>query len=140
MIDPAQHVENKRDVSEVKPVEQLELLPTRGEKLKEDAKSLSHMLTHVPKNPYCTTCQRAKMQAKSAPNRKGLHSDGSARPKGFGVEATADHFIAKDEIDTSISGDKTGLVIHCRGSDWLEQYGTKTNDADSTDHRVSRYP
>ena len=80
VIDPAKHDGNKRDVSEVKPVEQLEMLPTRGEKLKEDAKSVSHMLTHVPKNPYCTTCQRAKMQATSAPNRKGLHSDGSARP------------------------------------------------------------
>jgi hypothetical protein len=33
-----------------------------GEKaLKEEAKSTQHLLTHIPKNPLCDVCQRAKM-------------------------------------------------------------------------------
>ena len=33
-----------------------------GEKaLREEAKSIQHMLTHVQKNPYCDICQKAKM-------------------------------------------------------------------------------
>lgn len=91
------------------------------------------MLTHVPKNPFCTTCTRSKMQAKPAPNRKGKRSDGGEKPKGFGTEVTADHFIAKDEIDQSIAGEKVGLVIHCRGSDWLDLYPCPTNDAGSAE-------
>ena len=27
-----------------------------------DAKTLRHMLTHLPKNPHCPHCQRAKME------------------------------------------------------------------------------
>ena len=73
------------------------------------------------------------MQAKPAPNRKGKRSDGSDKPKGFGTEVTADHFIAKDVIDQSISGDKVWLVIHCRGSDWLDIFACPTNDAGSTE-------
>ena len=110
-----------------------EVLMTKNEKLKEDATSISHMMTHVPKNPFCITCQRSKMQAKPATDRKGKRSDGSDKPKGFGTEVTADHFIAKDAIDQPISGDKVGLVIHCRGSDWLDIFACPTNDAGSTE-------
>ena len=62
------------------------------------------------------------MQAKSAPNRRNGRAHSRERPKGFGTEVTADHFIAKDEIDISINGDKAGLVIHDRGSNWIDHY------------------
>ena len=29
--------------------------------LKEEAKSIRHMLNHIPKNPFCDICTRAKM-------------------------------------------------------------------------------
>jgi len=64
---------------------------------------------------------------------EGKRSDGGEKPKGFGTEVTADHFIAKDEIDQSIAGEKVGLVIHCRGSDWLDLYPCPTNDAGSAE-------
>ena len=38
--------------------------------LKVEALSIGHLMTHNPKNPYCSSCQRAKMQAKPAPRRK----------------------------------------------------------------------
>ena len=35
---------------------------SRGEaELRKEAKSVHHLLTHMPKNPFCPTCQRAKM-------------------------------------------------------------------------------
>lgn len=41
-----------------------------GEKaLRSEAKSKGHLLTHVPKNPYCNTCTKAKMQK---PPKQGL--------------------------------------------------------------------
>ena len=34
----------------------------RGQQaLKEEARSLSHLMTHTPKNPYCDVCNKAKM-------------------------------------------------------------------------------
>ena len=37
--------------------------------LKAEAKSLKHLMTHMPKNPHCSSCQRAKMTAKPNPRR-----------------------------------------------------------------------
>ena len=34
--------------------------------LRAQAHSLKHLLTHMPNNPYCASCMRAKMQAKPA--------------------------------------------------------------------------
>ena len=34
----------------------------RARDLKAEAKSIRHLMTHAPKNPYCDACQRAKME------------------------------------------------------------------------------
>ena len=34
--------------------------------LKAEAKSITHLLTHMPMNPYCEVCQRAKMSRRPA--------------------------------------------------------------------------
>eukprot|EP00971_Amphidinium_carterae_P249197 4946544-Amphidinium_carterae.1 len=34
--------------------------PRSKHALQEEAKSTRHRLTHLPKNPYCKTCMRAK--------------------------------------------------------------------------------
>jgi len=48
--------------------------------LKLEAQSLHHQLTHLPKNPYCQACQRAKLQRK--PNKKrNLHLENGLTPK-----------------------------------------------------------
>ena len=33
-----------------------------GSEWRADTKTLRHMLTHLPKNPYCPHCQRAKIE------------------------------------------------------------------------------
>ena len=59
--------------------------------LKAKAVSIDHLLTHFPKNPYCSACQRAKVQNKPA-MRQGP-PDEEDRPKDFGDQVTADHVI-----------------------------------------------
>ena len=81
----------------------------RGEMaLKAEALSLRHLMSHTPKNPFCETCQRAKM-TKSV-SRK---SDGSTlvEAENFGDHITADHLITRDEREESIDGDRVALVI-----------------------------
>ena len=89
---------------EVESDEELELIPTKSDLLREEAKSLDHLMTHMPKNPFCPACQRAKMQTKGNYSRKGKPSAEQCERK-FG-HLTADHFVAKDELDQSIDGDK----------------------------------
>ena len=48
-------------------------LRRRGDKefLTEDAKSLTHLCTNLPKNPYCTSCMRSKVNHKQECRRRG---------------------------------------------------------------------
>eukprot|EP00971_Amphidinium_carterae_P019757 389301-Amphidinium_carterae.1 len=39
--------------------------------LQEEAKSKIHRLTHLPKNPFCNTCMRAKVTASRSPRTSG---------------------------------------------------------------------
>ena len=50
------------DAVEDKPDEKAtNLKDESAEALKAEAKSINHLLTHMPKNPYCDACMRAKM-------------------------------------------------------------------------------
>ena len=59
------------------------------DRLKNEAFSLKHLLTHLPKNPFCKTCQRAKPQRKQ--HRRRTKTLGPV-PQNFGDQGTADHF------------------------------------------------
>eukprot|EP00972_Heterocapsa_arctica_P068983 10194281-Heterocapsa_arctica.AAC.1 len=58
--------------------------------LKAEALSREHLLTHIPKNVWCKTCARAKMNAKRA-RRKANKAEHQAEPRVFGDLVTADH-------------------------------------------------
>ena len=62
------------------------------EMMMREAKSEEHLFTHRPKNPFCETCVRAKMQAPQAPRR---HGSSSVDAKAFGDHVTADHVFFK---------------------------------------------
>ena len=59
------------DYSEVEE-ENMRDLQKGGDKqfLTEDAKSLTHSCTHLPKNPYCTSCMRSKVSQKPKRRRR----------------------------------------------------------------------
>ena len=69
-------------------------LRRRGDKafLMQDAQSLMHLCTHLPKNPYCTSCMRAKAIQKQK-CRRG-HKKHITDAKNFGDSVTGDHLIS----------------------------------------------
>ena len=77
------------------------------EKMMREAKSEEHFFTHRPKNPFCETCVRAKMQAPQARRR---HGSSSVDAKAFGDHVTADHVISKDEM-YGFKGECVALVV-----------------------------
>ena len=50
-------------------------------------------MTHVPQNPWCPSCQRAKPQRK--PCKRNAHV--GPVPTAFGEQVTADHIITMDD-------------------------------------------
>ena len=57
--------------NEISGDDEFELLESNKRDLKTEAKSVNHMLTHLPKNPFCDVCRRAKLEnAKSFRKRR----------------------------------------------------------------------
>eukprot|EP00435_Cladocopium_sp_Y103_P051725 s387_g16.t1 len=80
-----------------------------GEKaLREEAKSIQHMLTHIPKNPYCDICQRAKM---FKPPSYAVGGSTKVEAENFGDHITADFLVTRDEEEVGIDDEKTALVV-----------------------------
>ena len=104
--------------------------------LKAEALSIGHLMTHNPKNPYCSSCQRAKMKAKPAPRRKRNPEDA---PKVFGEQVTADHLIARDVGDESILGDRVALVVLDRATKWIDCFPLLTKGAIDAAHALAEF-
>ena len=93
--------------------------------LRQEALSSAHMLTHLPKNPYCASCIRAKMNARQARRR---HTQ--SRTKSFGDIVTADHLIPRDDDGQGIDNDKVALVVKDHFSGWIDIYPAACKSAD----------
>ena len=71
------------------PEQPVEQDPLGRRDLQEEARSLPHLLTHFPKNPWCDSCRRAKLIRKACPAR-----DTELPPEAvFGDYLTVDHMI-----------------------------------------------
>ena len=70
--------------------DEFELLENSKRDLKAEAKSVTHMLTHLPKNPFCSVCQRAKLE-----NAKSYKHGGVSAHKyeSFGDHVTGDTIV-----------------------------------------------
>ena len=84
---------------------------------KEEACSKQHLLTHLPKNPYCVGCLRAKMNAKRVHKHQAQSS-----AKAFGDIVTADHLIARNADGDGIDKEKVAIVIKDHFTGWVEIY------------------
>ncbi len=58
--------------------------------LKEEAKSISHLMTHLPFNKHCVACQRAKME--NVKCHRGAGNEGH-ETESFGDLVTADMLV-----------------------------------------------
>ena len=66
------------------------------------------MLTHVPKNPYCDICQKAKM---FKPPSRAVGGSAKVEAEKFGDHITADFIVTRDEDELGIDDEKSALVV-----------------------------
>lgn len=76
--------------------------------LKAEAKSIAHQMNHVPKNPYCDVCNKAKML--KSPGRSVGGSQQIECEK-FGQHITADFLVTMSEAERGIDFDRVALVV-----------------------------
>ncbi|CAE6962770.1 unnamed protein product [Symbiodinium sp. CCMP2592] len=94
----------------------------RARDLREEAKSIHHLMTHLPKNPYCDACQRAKME-----NVKSFRQD-SPRDKGFekfGEHVTIDTMVLHGLGNRGNNGETDAVVFYDLATEWLESVPVK---------------
>ena len=64
--DVQDEVDERLQLPEPKPID-------RGEAaLREEARTLRHMMTHTPKNPFCETCKCSKMYKPTKRHKRGI--------------------------------------------------------------------
>ena len=80
----------------------------------EEAVSVRHLLTHLPKTPYCPVCQAGKL-VKAHHRRKVPNEDNVSE---FGEKCTADTLYAKGERSQGRHGEKYAVVLLDLGTDW----------------------
>ena len=97
------------------------------EMMMREAKSEEHLFTHRPKNLFCETCVRSKMQAPQARRR---HGSSSVDAKAFGDHVTADHVISNDET-YGFKGEWNALVVKDVFTQFRYFYPSARQDADS---------
>ena len=76
--------------------EPAEVRETKDDRLKKEATSIQHLLTHMPQNPFCATCRISKLRKASA--RKIQIADRHIA-KTFGERVHADHVFPKDVVE-----------------------------------------
>ena len=97
-----------------------------GEDAASGAVSLRRLLTHEPKNPYCPTCQRAKMTAKPA---RRVHEHRAPFPTQ--MELVTDDHMVMGPSDAGNRGERTALVILDRGTGWFACYPLPDKSSES---------
>ena len=112
----------------------------KEEDLIAEAKTAQHQFTHFPKNPFCRTCQRARMMAPQA-RKKG----GQARveTKKFGDHIIADHVLVRTNVEEGWKGESVALVVKDLHTQFRCVYPSRWKDAhacvDALNHFISQH-
>ena len=101
-------------------------LRRRGDKqfLTEDAKSLTHLCTHLPKNPYCISCMRSKVNQKQ--KRRRRHRKHTIDAQKFGDSVTGDHLISNGVLSNGIDGEAVGFLLRDHATKFKQLYPAAT--------------
>jgi len=103
--------------------------------LKQRATSTRHLLTHTPKNPFCPSCQRAKLQSKPHRHAKTARSEAKA----FGDHITGDHIVTFDDIDKGFDGERDAVVLYDVGTQYLDVYPVGSKSADDVYDSLNQF-
>ena len=88
-----------------------------AEDWRADALTLRHMMTHLPKNPFCSHCQRAKMENVRLFRKKGAAGHGA---EDFGDLVTADTMVLQGLRDRGINGEADAIVFYDLATSWID--------------------
>ena len=102
--------------------------------LKNEAKSILHLMTHRYKNPYCKSCVRAKM--KHYKTSKGAFK---RKLKAFGDLITFDLMNTQKMARDGIMPDKDILVIRDRFTGVIWGYPLKASNSDEVVQAMKHY-
>ena len=102
-------------------------------------------MTHLPKNPHCEVCSKAKMQRKPKKSKSSKPSAAEGAkppPTKLGEQVTGDHFIKggrEDEEDHNFSCDTVAVVLYDRGTRFLAVYPKSAKDTANTVAAVQQF-
>jgi hypothetical protein len=90
------------------------------ERLSEEqrAKTKEHLLTHLPKNRFCSACQRGKMADTKKRAKHGVAL--GSLPTKFGEEITCDHLVARSAAAQGLDGERNMLVVKDRATNYVD--------------------
>ena len=101
-------------------------LPDAEGSLRKQASNVQHLMTHIPKNPYCEACLRAKARRSPAKRSKGA-APHREHVKDYGDEVSIDHIILGPS-----GGGETALVLKDLATGWIDAMPLPDKTAEST--------
>jgi len=97
--------------------------------LKAEAKTTKHLLTHLPKNPFCSTCIRAKMENAKSKQKGGVAAHGFTE---FGQHVTADTIVLHGIKDRGVGNKSNAIVMFDFGTGWTSCHPVKSRSEEDT--------
>ena len=90
-----------------------------------EAASTQHQYTHLPKTPFCRTCQRARMMAQA--RKKGGQK--RIETEMFGDHIIGDHVIIKRNVEEGFRGEQVALVLKDLHTQYRYVYPGQSKDS-----------
>ena len=117
-----------------------EVLDPKPKETLEEAESREHRMTHLPKNPHCEVCSKAKVQGtptRRTSSKPMVAEEAKPLPTKFGEQVTGEHFIKgcsgrEDEGDPNFPCDTVAVVLYDRGTRFLAVYPKSAKDTANT--------
>ena len=120
-------VEDQADLDDTE--ETYEVSNSDKRDLKAEALSIEHLTTHLPKNPHCAVCMRAKLENVKSRRKGGV----AAREfKEFGDHVTADTIVLHGLKDRGVGNKNDAIVLFDLGTGWLSCHPIQSRTEEET--------
>ena len=106
-----------------------ELREVRKRDLHTEAKSMRHLLTHLPKNPHCSVCQRAKLENMKSRKKGGTAAFGF---KNFGDHVSADTIVLHGMKDRGVGNKNNAVIFFDFGTLWTSCHPVNSRSEEDT--------
>ena len=110
--------------------------PSHIERVRIEASSQQHQLSHFPKNPFCDICNQAKLYAKRVRSKR-IEPIDLPEPAAFGQQLALDHLI----VHKTASSNKEFVVLLVRDmfSKVLQAYPSTTKNSDHVYQSLKKF-